>query len=124
MNVFQDLRFGLRMFFKNPTFTAIAVITLALGIGSNTAIFSIVYGMMLKPLEYEDPDNLVYLWSAYPPKGWESASVSIPNYQDWSEQTDSFESMGLYFGRNYNLTGGQLSPARAMGDAAGASRFF
>ena len=106
MNFLQDLRFGFRMLVKNPGFTAIAVLTLALGIGANTAIFSIVYGMMLKPLEYKDPDQIVYLWGAYPAKGWDTSSVSIHNYLDWKEQTESFENMGLNFNRSYNLTGG------------------
>lgn len=106
MNLLQDLRFGIRMFFKNPGFTAIAVLTLALGIGANTAIFSIVYGMMLKPLEYKDPDRLVYLWSANPAEGWDQSDISLPNFIDWRAQAKSFENMGIYHDLSHNLTGG------------------
>jgi putative ABC transport system permease protein len=107
MKFLQDLRFGLRVLVKSPTFTAISVLTLALGIGANTAIFSIVYGMMLKPLPYDDPGALVYLYGAKPSEGWDDSSSSLPNYQDWREQATSFDDMGLYFDRSYNLTGGE-----------------
>ncbi|MCZ6836167.1 MAG: ABC transporter permease [Planctomycetota bacterium] len=105
MNLIQDLRFGLRVLFKNPGFMLISVLTLALGIGANTAIFSIVYGMMLKPMEYESPGDLYYLYGANPAEGWTTSNVSLPNYLDWKAQSNSFENMGLYTTVSYTLSG-------------------
>ncbi len=82
----QDLRYGARMLRKNPGFTAVAVLTLALGIGANTAIFSIINGVLLKPLPYPEPDRLVTLWERSPQRGIEQESVSGPNYLDWRAQ--------------------------------------
>src|SRR2546426_339989 len=86
----QDLRYGLRVLAKNSGFTAVAVITLALGIGANTAIFSVVNAALLRPLPYEDPSRLVYLWSAERARGINESTVSIPDLQDWREQSRAF----------------------------------
>src|SRR5271169_6698759 len=86
----QDLRYGVRMLWKNPGFTAIAVLALALGIGANTAIFSVVNGVLLRPLPFRDPSRLVLITekSSFP-----VISTSYENYLDWRDQRHSFESM-------------------------------
>ena len=82
----SDLKFAIRQLLKNPGFTAIAVLTLALGIGANTAIFSVINGLLLKPLPYPEPDRLVTLWERNPKRGIEQDRVSGPNYLDWRAQ--------------------------------------
>ncbi|WP_260736292.1 ABC transporter permease [Tunturiibacter lichenicola] len=99
----QDIRFGLRMLWKSPAFTAIAVITLALGIGAHTAIFSIVNGVLLNPLPFPHPEQLVILHASK--ENFEFGSVSYPNFQDWQKSNHSFSSMALSRGYNFSLTG-------------------
>ncbi|HXT38988.1 MAG TPA: ABC transporter permease [Candidatus Angelobacter sp.] len=82
----NDLKSALRQLLKNPGFTVVAVLTLALGIGANTAIFSIINGVMLRPLPYPEPDRLVTLWERSPQRGVEQERVSGPNYLDWRAQ--------------------------------------
>src|SRR5262245_26242396 len=100
----QDLRFGLRMLLKNPGFTLIAVITLALGIGANTAIFSVVNAVLLRQLPYADPERLVVLWERQRDIGQESPSY--PNFLDWQAQSQSFERMAMARFDSVNLVGG------------------
>jgi predicted permease len=88
----RDLRYGLRTLLRNPVFTVVAVITLALGIGANTAIFSVVYGVILKPLPYKDADRIVV------------ANISIPDYRDVKEANQVFEQMAIWASNIYNLT--------------------
>jgi putative ABC transport system permease protein len=102
----QDLRYGLRMLAKDSGFTIFAVITLALGIGANTAIFSVVNAALLRPLPYEDPNRLVYVWSAEKARGINQSTVSIPDLHDWREQNRVFESMAGWWSGSYNLSGG------------------
>src|SRR5438034_10186237 len=94
-HLIQDLRYGARMLRKNPGFTAVAVLTLALGIGANTAIFSIINGVLLKPLPYEEPDRLVTLWERSPQRGIEQDRVSGPNYLDWRAQNTVLSDMAV-----------------------------
>jgi putative ABC transport system permease protein len=98
----QDVRFGFRLLVKSPGFTAIAILTLALGIGTNTAIFSVVNAVLLRPLPYRDPSHLVLIIekSKYP-----TITVSYQNYLDWRDQSHSFESMEAIYGANMTLTG-------------------
>src|ERR1041385_4781334 len=91
----NDLRFAFRQLLKNPGFTAVAVLTLALGIGANTAIFSIINGVMLKPLPYPEPERLVTLWERNPQRGIEQERVSGPNYLDWRAQSTVFSEMAV-----------------------------
>src|SRR5215475_13356566 len=99
----QDLRYGARILLKKPGFTLIAVLTLALGIGANTAIFSVVYALLLRPLPYHEPERLVLLSD----KGRAGVrmSVSYPNYSDWRERAQSFEGMASIRSLLFNLTG-------------------
>ena len=99
----QDIRYALRMLAKNPGFTIIAVLTLALGIGANTAIFSVVNGVLLRPLPYPEPDRLVAL--SEKTANFESSSISYPNFLDWQRQNTSFSAMAAYRQDDYSLTG-------------------
>jgi putative ABC transport system permease protein len=98
----QDLRFGIRTLRKNPGFTAIAVLTLALGIGANTAIFSVVNGVLLRPLPFRDPSRLVLIAEKSP---FPVISTSRENYLDWRDQSHSFEAMEATRGSSITLTG-------------------
>src|SRR5262245_16456763 len=101
----QDLRFGFRMLLKNPGFTFVAVLTLALGIGANTAIFSVVNAVVSRPLPYPEPERLIRLWESNPGRGWPEFSASAPNFADWRKQQTVFEQLAAYeFGVN-NFTG-------------------
>jgi len=92
----NDLKFAFRQLLKNPGFTAVAVLTLALGIGANTAIFSVVNGVLLKPLPFREPERLMTLWERNPARGIEREYVSPPNLADWKQQTRVFESLAFW----------------------------
>src|SRR5260370_11114797 len=100
---FQDLRYALRMLKKRPGFTIVAILTLALGIGANTAIFSVVNAVLLRPLPYPESNRLVFLgeWSEQIPE----MSISMANFNDWRNQNKVFESMVAYQNDNVVLTG-------------------
>ena len=102
----QDLRYGLRTLAKNPGFTAVAAVTLALGIGANTAMFSVVNAALLRSLPYENPDRLVYVWSAEKARGINQSTVSIPDLHDWRGQNRVFDGMTGWWSGTYNLSGG------------------
>jgi len=91
----NDLKVAFRQLLKNPGFTTVAVLTLALGIGANTAIFSVVNGVLLKPLPYPQPERLVTLWERAPERGIEQERVSGPNYLDWRAQNSVFTEMAV-----------------------------
>src|SRR5207248_385495 len=105
-NILQDIRYSFRTLSKNPGFAAVAVLTLALGIGANTAIFSVVENVLLRPLPYPQPENLVQIWNTYQPQV-PRAALSPGDYADWGEQNASFSEMGAYvqLTRGFNLTG-------------------
>jgi putative ABC transport system permease protein len=99
----QDLRYGARMLIKKPGFAAVAVLTLALGIGANTAIFSVVNAVLLRPLPYREPGRLVEIWETNPIKGWTDAPAAPANYFDWDQQNDVFEGMAAHWPSPGNL---------------------
>ena len=98
----QDLRYSLRMFAKSPVFAIVAVLTLALGIGANTAIFSVVQSVLLAPLRYSQPDRLVVLWENNP--RFPRVYISYPNFQDWQQRARSFQQMAAYSEQEADLT--------------------
>ena len=111
----QDIRYALRTLRKQPVFTLVAVLTLTLGIGANTAIFSLVYQILLRPLPYPDADRLVFVWNSYPLMGLDQASVSIPDYLDRKTQAPAIEDATLFTTRSLNLAeGGQPEQVRAL----------
>ncbi|HXJ05932.1 MAG TPA: ABC transporter permease [Candidatus Acidoferrum sp.] len=99
----QDLRYGLRMLAKSPGFAAIAILTLALGIGANTALFSVVNGVLLTPLAYPKSGELVAIYGKTP--GFDQAPINYPNFIDWQRGTHTFSSMAIYRNQDYNFTG-------------------
>ena len=111
----QDFRYALRTLRKQPIFTLVAILTLTLGIGANTAIFSLVYQILLRPLPYPDAERLVFVWNSYPLMGLEQASVSIPDYLDRRTQAPAFEEATLFTGRAINLAeGGEPIQVRGL----------
>jgi len=121
-SLLQDVRFALRMLWKNPGFTAVATLTLALGIGANTAMFSVVNTVLLSPLPFAHPDRLVMLWETAPNSGPERGAVSYLNYQDWIQQSrgfDAFALIGYFSGALARETG-----ALRVDGAAVSSSFF
>src|SRR5712672_2971620 len=101
----QDIRYGLRLLLKTPSFSIVATIALALGIGANTAIFSVVNAVLLRPLPFPEPDKLVRLWEASASKGATRNVVNAWNFLDWRDRTRSFEQMAAIDGGSVNLTG-------------------
>jgi len=118
----QDLRYGIRGLLKRPGFTAIVVITLALGIGANTTIFSVVNAVLLRPLPYKDPDRLIRVWESNPGRNWPEFAVSAPNYKDWVKQQTVFEQLAAQELTTFNLTGNG-DPERIPAAAVTANLF-
>ena len=98
----QDLRFSFRMLAKSPAFTAVAVLTLALAIGANTALFSVVNGVLLNPLPYPQPDRLVTLHESKP--NFNTGSISYPNFLDWQKENHTLSSMAVARPYSFSLT--------------------
>src|ERR1700730_10326702 len=103
--VLQDVRYALRQLRKSPGFTAVAVVLLALGIGANTAIFSVVNAVLLRPLPYKDANRLVMVWEQNPHRGWFENIVSSANFLDWKKQNHVFAGMAAFKSHSFNLTG-------------------
>ena len=101
--MWQDLRYSLRLLTKSPGFTGIAVLTLALGIGANTALFSVVNAVLLNPLSYPTPERLVAVAEKFPP--FPEASISYPNFLDWVRMNHTFDALAAYRHTDFNLTG-------------------
>src|SRR5262245_34755979 len=100
----QDLRYGARMLLKKPGFTLIAMITLALGIGATTAIFTVVNSVLLRPLPYDDPDRVMWLWDAGPQLS--EMPTSLPEFLDWKDENQSFERLAACASGNMFLDAG------------------
>jgi putative ABC transport system permease protein len=123
--LFQDVRYAVRQLRKSWGFTAVAVITLAMGIGANTAIFSVVNGVLLRPLAFKDPSLLVRVWHVPPPKsfpGMTLFAVSAANYRDWENQNHVFDSMAIMAYHGFTMTGGD-KPEQVAASAV-SSGFF
>jgi putative ABC transport system permease protein len=118
--LWQDVRFGARMLLKNPGISFVVILALALGIGANTAIFSVVNAVLLRPLPYDEADRLVSL--AESSKTMAEFSISFPNFTDWRNQNHVFEKIGVYNRNSYNLTGGG-DPERILTCQASADLF-
>src|SRR5918998_5271411 len=122
----QDVKYGFRMLLKSPGVTAAAVVALALGIGANTAIFSVVNSVLLRGLPFEDADRLVVIWETNPLLT--SADMRLrneaspANFFDWQSQQTSFEEMGAYNWNTYNLTEGE-QPEQLIGNPVTAGIF-
>jgi putative ABC transport system permease protein len=120
--LWQDLRYGIRMLLKSPGFTAVAVFTIALGIGANTAIFSVVNAVLLRPLSYQDPELLVLLWEKFTRLGLDRVVVSASEFRDYRDQTTSFEQIAAFDYESFNLTG-ENEPERIQGAVVSPSLF-
>jgi putative ABC transport system permease protein len=118
----QDLRFGARMLFKNPGFTLIAVVTLALGIGVNTAIFSVVSAVLLRPLPYSEPDKLVMLWERRIREGSDNNAVAPADFRDWRARNQVFTNIAAMFVTSVDLSEGN-EPERVTAGQVSASFF-
>jgi len=115
--MFQDLRFAMRMLLKNPGVSLIAILTMALGIGANTAIFSVVNAVLLNPLPFSEPDKLIRIYGHFLATSQDSMSASVPELTDYRERTQSFEGIAGYDDFNANLTpaGGEPERVEALG---------
>src|SRR5262249_3070285 len=110
----RDLRFAARTLLRSPGFTAIALLTLALGIGANTAIFSVVNAVLLKPIAAPEPERLVAVFQTQPAQGITNNGASYLNYSDWASRATSFEALGAVRLHDYTLTG-QGEPTLVIG---------
>jgi putative ABC transport system permease protein len=119
--IWQDLKYGIRMLIKHPGFTVVAVLTLALGIGANSAIFSVVNAVLLRPLQFREPEQLVKLWETLPQQGL-TGTASAPNFLDWREQNQVFTELSAYETANFSLQG-KDQPERILGVSATAGFF-
>jgi len=120
-NFWQDVRYGLRVFSKSSGFAAIAILTLALGIGANTALFSVVNGVLLNPLPFPNPDQLLAVYSRTSSFG--ESSISYPNFLDWHKDNNSFSSISAFRSEDYNMTGAG-EPERLHGHMISADFFL
>ena len=114
-SLLRDLRFGLRMLIRNPIFTLIAVVTLALGIGANTAIFSVVDAVLLRPLPYPEANRLVFLWSTMNSQGVPISGSSLPDYETWRDQNRVFDGLAGFYNGDFNLSSPGSAPELVQG---------
>src|SRR5215216_4112482 len=103
--LWHDSRYSMRMLRKYPGFALTVMITLALGIGANATIFSVINAVLLEPLPYKEPDRLIRLWETNPGSGLTEVAVSVPNFQDWQKQQSVFEQLAASENATFNLTG-------------------
>src|SRR5687768_18448675 len=105
-NLLKDLRYGVRSFLKRPGFLVIAVSTLALGIGATTAMFTVVNSVLLRPLEFPEPERIVLLEGINPPQGITDSNMSVPDIDDWQKQSQSFEQIVAFTSGGIFLSAG------------------
>src|SRR3989442_2004295 len=117
----QDIRYGLRGLWRQPGFTLIAVLSLALGIGANTALFSLLNTVLLKPLQFSEPDRLAVIWEDSPSIGGHD-DVAVANFVDWKAQNKVFDDMAALSFRSFNITG-DGEPEKVMAYGATANFF-
>jgi putative ABC transport system permease protein len=122
-SLLQDFRFGLRMLVKNPIFTLIAVVTLALGIGANTAIFSVVDAVLLRPLPYPEADRLVFLWSTMNSQGVPISGSALPDYYAWRDQNHVFDGLAGFYNGDFNISSEGNAPELIQGAYVTANFF-
>ena len=122
LGILRDVRFALRMLMRTPGFSAVALLTFALGIGVNAAVFTVYNGVLLRPLPYPDSDRLVMVWLDNRRQGIKEDITSYPNFIDWRDQTASFSAMSAYTPSSFTLTGAG-DPERLLGAEATASFF-
>jgi len=118
----QEIRFALRSLIKTPGFTAVALITVALAIAANTAVFSLVNALLIRPLPFKAPQDLVLLFEKFSAQGLDQIPVSAGEYLDYEKQATSFERIGAFDFANFNLTGGDM-PERVQGSVVTPSMF-
>jgi putative ABC transport system permease protein len=121
-SLIQDLRYGARMLLKNRGYTAVAIIAIALGIGANTAIFSVVNAVLLRPLPYDQPQGLVAMWETDTRKADSKGSISYPNFFDWRERNQGFENLAVYHGVGFSMSG-EGQPVQLSGEVVSAELF-
>src|SRR5215510_4786416 len=121
----QDLRYGARMLLNKRGFTVVAVITLGLGIGANTTMFSVINGLLLRPMPFKDPERLVHLDEKAQKAGFETLGLSFPDFSDWRSRSRSFERMALYEDGSFTLSSGNTNERaeRVRGAIVNASLF-
>jgi len=122
--LWQDLRYGARMLLRKPGFTLIAMITLALAIGANTAIFSVVNAVLLQPYPHIETDRWVYLWERPKLEGLTQVAVSLPNYRDWKQQSRSFTEMALWQSWSFNISGSGVGEPERVRAAVVTTNLF
>jgi len=113
-NLVQDLRYGVRMLLQKPAFTFVVVLALAVGIGANSAIFSVVNAVLLRPLPYSDPERLVMIWMDNSRINIAEDWHSFPNYTDYRDHNEVLESIAAFNDRSFNITGSG-EPERVQG---------
>ena len=116
----NDLHYAFRQLAKSPAFTFIAILTIALGIGANTAIFSVVNGVLINPLPYPNANRILVLYEDLP--NFKDASISYPNFLDWQRMNNSFSSLAAYRPTGYNLSG-EGEPEHLHGEMISAGLF-
>src|SRR5262245_41033359 len=120
--ILQDLRYAIRASLKKPAFVVIVVLALGIGIGANTAIFSVVNAILLRPLPYKSPDRIVMLWTSNGKVGVDQDWHSYPNHVDYRDQNSTFEEVAAFNDRSFNLTG-TGEPVRLAGAWSTANLF-
>src|SRR5205085_3576827 len=119
----RDLRYAVRLLTNSPGFTAAAILTLALAIGANTAIFSVVNSVLLRPLPYREAGQLTVIWSEFPERRWTQNIVYPGDYQDWKNQSRSFEDMAAFEDVGFNLSRVNAAAEEISGEKVTANFF-